>query len=360
MQDVDKHTYAIIMAGGSGTRFWPLSRTSRPKQLLPLTGTDETLLQASVRRLQPIIPSERTFVVTSVRLADAVAEQLPSIPKHQILAEPVGRNTAPCIGWGASHIQRLDADAVIAVCPADQHVAHEASYVSCVRRALQAAADGHLVTIGIPPTQPETGYGYIECGKELEPALFSVSRFVEKPDRATAEHYLASGKFLWNSGMFFFKAEVIGSAIRTHLPALSNALDAYAKAAQQGNEAEVVARTYETLPNISIDHGIMEHMDTLAVIPGSFGWSDVGSFAAAWELAKKDALNNATQAQSVLIDTRGCYVKASPAKIVALVGLSDLIIVDTPDALLIMPRDRAQEVRKVVDQLQQPHHKRFV
>lgn len=360
MRDLEKHSYAIVMAGGSGTRFWPLSRHARPKQLLPLAGTNESLLQASVRRLQSLIPPERTFVVTSMLLADAVSEQLPSIPKHQILAEPVGRNTAPCIGWGASHIQRLDPDALIAVCPADQHVGNEDLYVSCVRRALQAAAEGHLVTIGIPPTHPETGYGYIEFSTELEPSLFSVSRFVEKPDRTTAQHYLASGQFLWNSGMFFFKAGVIDSAIRTHLPALSTALDAYARAAQEGNEAAVVARTYASLPNISIDHGVMEHAGGLAVIPGNFGWSDIGSFAAAWDLAQKDALGNAVLADSVLIDTQGCYAQAPPNKIVALLGLSDLIVVDTPDALLIMPRDRSQDVRKLVDQLREPRHKRFL
>ncbi len=359
MKNIEKHTYAIIMAGGAGTRFWPLSRKSNPKQLLPLSSRHESLLQASVRRLAPLIPSERIVVVTSQMLAPRVAEQLPDIPSEHILAEPVGRNTAPCIGWGTSYIQRMDPSAVIAVLPADQYVADEALYVSTLRRALDAAAQHSLVTIGIKPTAPETGYGYIEVGQALEETLYRVERFVEKPDLPKAQEYVASGRFWWNSGMFFFRADVLEAAIRTHLPELSTALLRYADAAKQGKETELVNQTYASLPNISIDHGVMEKTGNLVVVPGNFGWSDIGHFQAAWELASKDTQGNASVAKSILVNAQGCYIQAPAEKLVALIGVTDLVVIDTPDALLIMPRDQSQEVRKVVDQLNDPTYTRY-
>ncbi|MCB9709150.1 MAG: mannose-1-phosphate guanylyltransferase [Myxococcales bacterium] len=347
------------MAGGTGSRFWPLSRQFRPKQLLPFGSSDESLLQASVRRLTPLLPRERIIIVTSRILKDAVRRQLPQIPEEHILAEPVGRNTAPCIGWGASHIERLDPEALIAVLPADQHIADEALFVATLKQALSAARANHMVTVGIRPTSPETGYGYMEMDQEIAPGLFAVRRFVEKPDLRTAEEYLASGRFLWNSGMFFFRADTMKAAIRTHLPDLSTALSKYSEAAKQGQEMTLINHTYPALQNISIDHGVMEKVDNLVVIPGNFGWSDMGHFASAWELAEKDAGGNAAPPDAVLLNAHRCYVKAPKDKLVALLGVQDLIVVDSGDALLIMPRHHAQDVRHIVQELQKPQYKKY-
>jgi mannose-1-phosphate guanylyltransferase len=344
-------TYAVIMAGGSGTRFWPLSRSARPKQLLPLGSGDTSLLRATVERIQEVIPASRTLIVTSETLAARVREELPEVPAENILAEPVGRNTAPCVGWAASVVARRDPSAVLVVLPADHHIADQPTYLSILRRAIEAAREGDMVTVGIRPSRPETGYGYIELGEEVAPSVHRARRFVEKPDELRARQFLASGKFLWNSGMFFFRADEVLSSVRTFLPGLGAVLARYDEAAKTGDEAAVVRETYPTLPDISIDHGIMEKAQRVLVVPGDFGWSDVGSWTSAWELAQRDAQGNAVFADLVAVDVEGSYVRAPEGKVVALVGVHDLVVVDTGDALLIMPRDRSQDVRAVVNEL---------
>jgi len=350
-------TFGVIMAGGSGTRFWPLSRAARPKQLLPLGGGDESLLRATLRRLSGLIPTEQIYVVTSEKLAAQTRAALPELPAANILAEPVGRNTAPCVGWAASVVARIDPEAVLVVLPADHFIGDESGYRSVIERAVAAAQDGDMVTVGIKPTRPETGYGYIELGEELSPAVFRTRRFVEKPDEARARQFLAAGRFLWNSGMFFFRADAVLSAIARDLPGLSNMLKQYDDAATRGEEAALVASTYASLPDISIDHGVMEKAARVAVIPGDFGWSDVGSWTSAWELAPHDGAQNALFGDVVQVDTKGCYVRAPEGKVVAVVGLEDVVVVDTPDALLVMPRSRAQDVRAVVDALKAKQQK---
>lgn len=343
--------YAVIMAGGAGTRFWPLSRRARPKQLLPLGPTDESLIAATARRISPIVPPERILIVTSEALAEATAEALPEVPRENILAEPTGRNTAPCVGWAASHVARRDPSAVMAVLPADHHIGDEPGYVSILQRAVDAASGGDLVTVGIEPTRAETGYGYIERGEAMGDGVYRARRFVEKPNRPRAEQFLAAGTFLWNSGMFFFRADTMLDAIRTHLPGLGEALQTFDQAAAEGREAEVVKAKYESLPSISIDHGVMEKVEKVAVVPGSFGWSDLGSWTTAWELADKDKVGNATPQSAIMVDAKGCYAKSTNGKLIALVGVQDLVVVDTEDAILVMPRERAQDVRAVVDEL---------
>jgi mannose-1-phosphate guanylyltransferase len=347
MTDHD-NAYAIIMAGGSGTRFWPLSRSDRPKQFLSLGPDSRSLLRATAERVWALIPPERTFVVTSELLSPQVERELPELGDERILAEPVGRNTAPCIGWAATHVKRLDPDAVMTVLPADHYIGDTEAYVDTLRRGLEAATHGDYVTIGIRPTRAETGYGYIEVGGELDPGVFRARRFVEKPNRQRAEQFVASGSFLWNSGMFFFLASRILEAIDQHLPGLGEQLHRYEEAAANGGEEELVAETYAGLPAVSIDHGIMEKVDSVSVVPGSFDWSDLGSWTSAWELSPRDELDNALPEGGLSVDASGNYAWAPSGKLVALVGVKDLVVVDSGDALLVIPRERAQDVRDIV------------
>ncbi len=350
------NVYAVIMAGGAGTRFWPASRSTRPKQLLPL-GKDprESLIAATVRRLSPLVEPKSVFIATGAHLLDATAREVPEVPRAQLLAEPTPRNTAPCIGWATSVIARIAPDALVAVLPSDHVISDEPAFRATIERAFQGAENGYLTTIGVVPTRPETGYGYVEVGGEVKPGVFAAERFVEKPDRARAEEYLASGRFLWNAGMFFFRASTMLGAIRSHLPALAEGLARLDAAAAKGREAEELAAVFPGLPSISIDHGVMEQAGHVAVVKGDFGWNDVGSWESAWELAAHDSSGNAAAEGTVLVDAKGNLVRSlstgGSKKVIALVGVSDLVVVDTDDALLVMPRERAQDVRAVVDAL---------
>lgn len=359
--------WAIVMAGGSGTRFWPLSRAARPKQLLPLAGGDLSLLRRTVERVLPLVPIERVIVVTSDALAKATAAALPELPKKNLLREPAGRNTAPCVGWGALVARRRDEDAVLAVLAADHHIADEVAWRDAALRALEVAEDGSLVTMGIEPTRAETGYGWLELGDEVSPGVREVRRFVEKPDRARAEAFFAGRTHLWNSGQFFFRADAILAGIAAHLPALAEGLGVGAprssageparsaksrRAQLRGHTDKTIRDGYSALPSISIDHGVMERAERVRVVGASVGWSDVGSFVTAWELADKDEDQSALSADAIAIDSRGLFVRAPAGKTVALLGLENLVVVDTPDALLVMPRERAQDVKLVVAELQ--------
>ncbi len=338
--------WAIVMAGGQGTRFWPASTPERPKQLLPLAPGERSLLRATVDRLEGLVPPERTLVVTTAGIATAVRAELPELPEDNVLVEPMGRNTAPCIGWATKVVATREPRATVAVLPADHHVGDPETFRQVLSRALaHARSEGELVTVGIRPHRPETGYGYIEVGEPLSEGVHRAARFVEKPDRATAERYLRSGRFLWNSGMFFFRADVALAEIARQLPALDRGLERLAS-------GEALEQVYGELPSVSFDHGVMEGAARVAVVPGDFGWSDVGSWASAWELASRDEHGNAAPRGAVLLDSEGIYVHAPPGKRVAVVGLRDVVVVDTGEALLVVPRDQAQRVRDVVAALQ--------
>jgi mannose-1-phosphate guanylyltransferase len=348
------------MAGGSGTRFWPLSRATRPKQLLPLGGSDLSLLRATRERISSLIDAQHTLVVTSETLAEQIRAELPELPAENILLEPVGRNTAPCVGWAASVVARTEPEAVLAVLAADHHIADPAGFLRVFARAVDAARSGDMVTVGVRPTRPETGYGYVELGEEISPGVQRARRFVEKPDEMRARQFLAAGRFLWNSGMFFFRADELLGMVRQHLPGLGDMLRKYDEAAARGEEQSLVKTTYAAMPDISIDHGVMEKAARVAVVPGDFGWSDVGSWTSAWELAPHDDADNAVFGDVVAIDTRGSYLRSTSGKVVAVVGLEDVVVVDTKDALLVLPRSRAQDVRAVVNTLKSQQRKQYL
>ncbi len=301
--------YALILAGGAGTRFWPASRARRPKQLLPLLGGDPLLLE-TVRRVLPLAGGAARVLIASGRhLAEPTAAILADLPAENLLVEPAPRNTAPCIGWAAARVARIDPAAVLMVLPSDHHIRDVEGFRAVLTAAVASASRGVITTIGIRPTHPETGYGYIELDAAVPadgpPAPLPVRRFVEKPDRARAEAFVSGGRHLWNAGMFFFRAGDMMDALRAHQPELAAGVTAIAAAGAPGSEAERAAldRIFPTLPAVSIDHGVMEHLGTLAVIPGDFGWSDLGSWQSAWELAPKDDLGNASPAGTVFVDS---------------------------------------------------------
>ena len=357
------------MAGGAGTRFWPASRKARPKQLLPLAGSEPLIRQCALRLL-PLCGWDRIYVSTGQHLVEPTLAILPEISRDRLLVEPVGRNTAPCLGWAAATIARREPEAVLMALPSDPHIGDVAAFRAALELAVASARSGVMTTVGIEPTHPEIGYGYIEAGEPRSLAgVRSVRRFVEKPDHARAVEFVASGRYFWNSGMFFFRASDMLAAIRRHLPALAEGLGQIDVEAAQGREAEAVARLFPTLPAVSIDHGVMEHMTELAVVPASFGWSDIGSWLAAADLAPKDEAGNSAPPGSVLRDARDNYVvdlrgpEQAPAmqsgppgrakRVIALVGVRDLVVVETDDALLVLHRAEAQGVKQVVDELQQ-------
>ncbi|HEY8207232.1 MAG TPA: mannose-1-phosphate guanylyltransferase, partial [Myxococcaceae bacterium] len=297
-------TYPVIIAGGSGTRFWPLSRTSRPKQFLPLA-SDRPLLADTAARLKGLAPLSRTLVVCGKLHARAVRAAVPQLPAKNVLVEPAARNTAPAIGLATIEVAARDPDGVLLVLPSDHHVGDSARFREVLSNAVEVARTGSLVTIGLSPTRPETGYGYIQVGDRMagDAGARRVLRFVEKPDAATAQRYVQSGEYLWNGGIFVFQAKAMLDAIRQHLPALAGGLDAIAASRRK------LAKIFPKLPSISIDYAVMEKAKNIAVLPGDFGWSDVGSFAAMEEVRPRDARGNVAAGKlPLLVDCDGCVV----------------------------------------------------
>lgn len=352
------HVYTLVLAGGSGTRFWPASRKSRPKQVLGM-GPDPSLplIGHTLRRVEALCPADQMIIATGESLIDVTRAALPQLGSGAFLAEPMARNTAPCIAWGAQQIARRDPEAVIMVLPSDHHIEDEPEFLRVLERALQSAGEGTITTVGIKPTRPETGYGYIEAEQPHAPGVLSVTRFVEKPDLERAKAYVASGKHYWNSGMFFFRAADMLRAVEQHLPDVQRGLELIAQAAGRGADAERAAtrQAFASMPSISIDHGVMEKVKPLAVVPGDFGWSDLGSWHTVWELGRRDHKDNVGPADSLFVDAHRNLVEdlrsQKTPRTVALLGVSDLCVVETDDAVLIVPRDRAQDVRLIVDEL---------
>ncbi|GIV60696.1 mannose-1-phosphate guanylyltransferase [Rhodocaloribacter litoris] len=348
-------TYAIIMAGGIGSRFWPKSRLDHPKQFLRVFG-DSTLIQNTVARLQGLIPPERCYVVTHERYVERTKAQLPAVPAENILAEPISRNTAPCIAYAAVRLLARDPDATMVVLPADHVITDVRKFHTVLRTAIETAQEpGALVTIGITPTYPATGYGYIQFEGSLDqldeqPRALRVRTFAEKPDTETAERFIDSGDFLWNSGIFVWRADAIRDQMATHLPKVFQAFEPVAEAVGTEREREVVAAAFQNSPRISIDYGVMERAGKVYVVPASFGWSDVGDWRAVYELSEKDEHGNALQGNVIVHDASRCLVQ-SDDRLVVLIGLHDTVVIDTEDAVLVCHRESAQQVKNVVDYL---------
>ena len=355
--------HGVIMAGGSGTRFWPESRKNRPKQLLRIAGK-RTMIRATVERILPEIPFHHIMVVTGVVHAEEIRNQIPELTEDMIVAEPFGKNTAPCIALAAYKLRKIDADAVMAVLPADHLIQKEAEFREALAVAARVASAGDpLVTFGIVPHRPETGYGYIQLGpaeREIgSKTFYQVGRFVEKPDRAKAEEYVASGNYMWNSGMFMWHVGAIIRAFETYLPFISKIMEQISPALNTPDESAAIAEAYAAVDSISIDYGIMEKADNVLTLPIDVGWSDVGSWASLEEVWECDENGNAAKGQCVIIESRGCVI-SSPEKLTAVLGLQDLVVVDTPDALLVCRKDRAQDVRQLQELLKELGYERLL
>lgn len=345
--------HAVIMAGGVGARFWPLSRRNRPKQLINLTG-EGTMLEKTIERLDGLVDPEQIWIVTNAEQASLIRQIMPKFRSDRFIIEPVGRNTAPAIGLAAVHLHKHDPDAVMIVLPADHRITNIEQFHFCLTSAVEAVHDSEvLATIGIEPTRPETGYGYIQMdtsGIRIRDNVYPVKTFAEKPNLQTARLFLASGEFVWNSGMFVWRADTILKQIREHLPLWGVAFQEIDKSIGTAFEAEVTRRVFEAGKGISIDYGVMERAPKVAVIRGTFDWNDVGSWDEVWRLMPHDENGNAVRGNVTLANTHNTCVLGNK-KLIAAVGVSNLIIVETDDALMICPLDRSQEVKELVDAL---------
>ena len=353
---IERHSFwAVIPAGGSGTRLWPLSRAARPKFLLPLVG-ESSLLQQTVERVSGFTSADQTLVVCGPAHAAAIARQLPHIAESNIIVEPQPRGSGPAILLAAALICQRDPDAIMGSFAADHDVSDIPRFTAAVRTAMAAAQEDWLVTIGLAPTRAATGYGYIERSDDVVAnyngnTAFETVRFVEKPAQKTAEEYVASGRFLWNAGMFTWKCSTLLSIAKELMPELHDAISAIVDAWETPRRESVMNRVWNSLPDSTIDQGIMERAPRVAVVPAEFGWSDIGDWHGLGELIAHDSVGNSVRGDLVQVETRESVVWSETGRLVALVGLDNIVVVDTEDALLVIDRNRAQDVRQIVEQL---------
>jgi mannose-1-phosphate guanylyltransferase len=351
------------MAGGVGSRFWPASRESLPKQFLDITGTGKSLLRMTFERFVQLTPAERIFVVTNERYRGLVQQQLPEIATERILGEPSRNNTGPCVAYTAFKLHALDPEANFIVAPSDALIHNETLFLHNLRQALAfTATHDALVTLGIAPTSPHTGYGYIQFAAEAaEAGVYPVQRFTEKPDRATAEAFLASGDYLWNAGIFVWRSAVVLDAFAQYAPEIHQILKTGADRYNTPEEAGFIAEHYPTTPNISVDYAIMEHADNIYTLPAQFGWSDLGAWAALHEESAKDEHGNVVHSPAALLtDTHNSYVRAPREKLVVVGGVDDLLVIDEGDVLLVFPKSREQEIKALREQVAKRYGGRYL
>lgn len=351
MRIMDKNRYCVILAGGVGSRFWPSSRMERPKQFLDFFGMGRSLLQITYDRFSSIVPKENIFISTHEQYLGMVQEQLPDVPRDRILAESQRRNTAPCVAWAAYHVRALDPDAVMVVTPADHMIASEAAFRDAILQGMDFVEDfPSLLTLGIKPTRPETGFGYIQVGDESSGAIRPVKTFTEKPNRDLAQVFVDSGEFFWNAGIFIWKAQTVIDAFKQYLPEISQRFESCVESFGRADGIETVQQQLAACPNISIDYGIMEKSSNVYVLCSNFGWSDVGTWGALYELAQKDACENAVlHGRSICYDSHRNVVSAADGKLVILEGLENYIVTDSDDVLLVCRRSEEQRIRQFVN-----------
>jgi mannose-1-phosphate guanylyltransferase len=359
-----KNYYALIMAGGIGSRFWPKSRTACPKQFLDILGTGKTLIQSTYDRFCKIVPEENIFIVTNDNYKKLVKEQLPNISDNQILGEPVMRNTAPCIAYGCNKIYELNPDASIVVAPSDHLILNEQAFIEAINKSLSTALQHDcLITLGIKPSRPDTGYGYIQFNTTvLEDEFYKVKTFTEKPNAELANTFVQSGEFLWNAGIFVWSARNILKSFEQYLPEMSETFKEGQSRYNTAAESNFIQNAYYQCTNISIDYGIMEKADNVYVLPSDFGWSDLGTWASVYDLADKDYVGNVVIPSEtvVMYDSSNCMVNVPKEKLVVLQGLHDYIVVDDGNALLICPRDQEQRIKQMVADIKQRYGSNYI
>ncbi|SEO96723.1 mannose-1-phosphate guanylyltransferase [Mucilaginibacter gossypiicola] len=349
---MNKNHYALILAGGVGSRFWPISRTVYPKQFIDIIGNGKTLIQETYQRLSKVCPKENIFILTNESYTQLVKEQLPDITDQQIVTEPVMRNTAPCIAYGCFKIESLNPDAVIVVAPSDQQILNEDAFINALDKSLKTATEHHcLVTLGIKPSRPDTGYGYIQYSDiVINNDFHKVKNFTEKPTLDIARGFIQSGDFLWNAGIFVWSAKSILKAFETYMPDLHDIFDDARLVYNTEQEVAHINQAYQHCINTSIDYGVMEKAGNVYVLPSDFGWSDLGTWASIYELSEKDGAGNAVNSNEKVImqNSSNCVVNMPGNKLVILQGLNNYIVVEANDTLLICPRDQEQTVKQIV------------
>lgn len=350
---MNKNNYALIMAGGVGSRFWPVSRTEFPKQFIDFFGVGKTLIQSTYDRFRQICLPENIFIVTNEIYVELIKKQLPELAPNQILAEPMMRNTAPCIAYGSMKIAEINPDAVIVVAPSDHTIAQLPEFVSAINQSLEAAARHNaLLTLGIKPNRPDTGYGYIQYEEKVlaaDTAIHKVKTFTEKPNLELAQSFIQSGDFLWNAGIFIWSAKAINKAFEKHLPEMYEIFQQGKVFYNTANEIQFIANAYLQCTNISIDFGIMEKAANVYVLPADFGWSDLGTWASIYEMAEKDYVGNAVipSEKVMMYNSSNCMVNVPKDKLVILQDLHNYIVVESNHILLICPRSEEQNVKNI-------------
>lgn len=343
------HTYVIIMAGGVGTRFWPFSRTNYPKQFHDVLGTGRTLLQQTADRFEGVCPPENIYIVTSDRYKDLCQQQIPTLSDDQVLCEPIARNTAPCIAYACYKIAQRDPQANIVVSPADHIILKEDDFKNTIRAALEATADHDiLVTLGIQPSRPDTGYGYIQYISEPGAVINRVKTFTEKPHLELAQQFLDSGEFVWNAGIFVFNASAIVKAFEQYLPETAEVFEEGRPVYYTDQEQAFINKAYSMCKSISIDNGVMEKANNVHVVLSDFGWSDLGTWKSLYEVSGKDENENAIDAHTMLYDTQNCIIKAPKDRLVVINGLDGYIVAEYDNVLMICRKDDEQKVKQFV------------
>lgn len=362
MNPTSEHTYVAIMAGGVGSRFWPGSREARPKQFLDMLGVGKSLLRLTFERFLPLCPASNIFIVTNAAYRELIKQQIPELTDNQILCEPSRNNTGPCVAYTAFKLAALDPQANFVIAPSDHIVLKEQAFLEKIQRALDfASANEALVTLGITPSRPDTGYGYIQMEKEAAPGIFKVRRFTEKPDLDTAKQFVASGEYLWNAGIFIWNVRSILAAFENLQPDIFQILHKGISKYNTTEEQAFIDEFYPSTPNISVDFAIMEKAANVFTVPAEFGWSDLGTWASLHEECPKDERGNVLQSDPVLaLNVENCLVRTPRGKLVVLKDLSDYIIVDEGDVLLVFPKSKEQEIRQVTAMVKQRFGEKFL